>query len=150
MEPRIIYKPAFRVVGFSQNGEGEDKDTENLWEQLSARYREIQGADPDVGYGVHRFTDHGCRYLAGLAVREDSPVPTGMSAEAFDPHAYAVFYHRGRAEGLPGTVEKIFDEWLPAAAKTPLDGFYFEFYDDHFQPDSEDSIIFIWVPVFES
>jgi AraC family transcriptional regulator len=150
MEPRIIYKPAFRVVGFSQNGEEEDKDTENLWEQLSARYHEIPGADPDVGYGVHRHTDQGQRYLAGLAVWQDGPVPPGMSTEAFDEHAYAVFYHRGRMDGLPGTMEMVFKDWLPAAGKSPLDGFYFEFYDDHFQPDSEDSIIFIWIPIRDS
>ncbi len=147
MEPRIIYKPAFKVVGFSRNGGGEDKDTECLWDLLGARYREIPGADPDVGYGVHCITDHGHRYLVGLAVRQDGPVPPGMSAEEFDSHAYAVFYHRGRMGGLPETVEKVFDEWLPAAGKSPLEGFYFEFYDDHFQPDSDDSIVFIWVPV---
>lgn len=147
MEPRIIYKPAFRVVGFSQNGEGEEKDTESLWDQLSARYREIPGADPDVGYGVHRQTDHVHRYLAGLAVWQDGPLPEDMSFEAFEAHAYAVFHHRGRSDKLPDTVKKVFEEWLPAAGKTPLDGFYFEFYDDHFQPNSVDSIIFIWIPI---
>lgn len=149
MEPRIIYKPAFRVVGFSRNGALEHEDTERLWDMLSARYREIPGVDPDMGYGVHCHTGQGHKYLAGLASREDGPIPEGMTAEIFGPHAYAVFHHRGRVGGLSETVEKVFEEWLPAAGKSPLDGFYFEFYDDHFQPDSEDSIIFIWVPVKE-
>lgn len=145
MEPRIIYKPGFAVVGFAQNdGDG---DGEALWDQLGARYQEIPHVDPDVGYGVCSITPDEKTYLVGLAVREEGQTPPGMTAVRFEPHTYAVFVHRGLAEGLPGTVRAALGEWLPASDYNLAGDRYFEYYDDHFEPGSEKSVIFVWVPV---
>jgi AraC family transcriptional regulator len=145
MEPRIIYKPAFAVVGFAHNGEG--GDDEALWDQLGARYQEIAHVDPDVGYGVRSIMDGNPSYLVGLAVREEGPTPPGMTAVRFQPHTYAVFVHRGRAEALAETVRAALGEWLPKSGYRLAGERYFEYYDDHFDPGSEGSVIFVWVPV---
>lgn len=145
MEPRIIYRPAFSVVGFAQNGGG--GDGEGLWAQLGAHYREIPHADPDVGYGVRSIMDGNPSYLVGLAVREEGPAPPGMTAARFTPNTYAVFVHRGRAEALAETVQAALGEWLPNSDYRLAGDRYFEYYDDHFDPGSDGSVIFIWVPV---
>jgi len=148
MEPRIIYKPAFTIVGFSQNLSGEGHNPEALWDQLAARYQEIPFADPDVGYGVHIITPQDHRYLAGLGLtRIGVSAPADMSEYRVDPHTYAVFTHNGQMATLADTVDRIFNDWLPRADYTACRDFYFEFYDDHFQPDSPLSTLFIWVPV---
>jgi len=80
-------------------------------------------------------------------------VTIGCSRRAFpariEAHAYAVFVHRGRLGGLPAMIEKIYGEWLPEVGYAVSGEFYFEFYDDRFQPDSVDSVLFVWVPVRE-
>ncbi|MCB2210349.1 GyrI-like domain-containing protein [bacterium] len=145
MEPRIIYKPGFTVVGIAQNGDSGDGDA--LWDELGARYREIPQADPDVGYGVRSITDDDKTYLVGLAVREEGRTPPGMKSVRFEPHTYAVFVHRGRAARLPETVGAALSEWLPGSGYALAGTRYFEYYDDNFEPGSDESVIFVWVPV---
>jgi AraC family transcriptional regulator len=147
LEPQIIYKASFRVVGIPLEGEAIDNDLESAWEKLADRYSEIPHADPDQGFGVHTFSSAGHRYLAGLAVAKDGCLPDGMAELGIDPHAYAVFTHRGDTAALPETITAIFDVWLPESGYKPVDEFYFEYYDDHFQPGSPNSILFIFVPV---
>ena len=148
MEPRIIYKPAFTVVGFSQDLNGDDGAAEVLWDRLAAHYQEIPFVDPDVGYGVHIITPENHRYLAGLGVtRPGVSAPAEMSDFRVDPHTYAVFTHAGSMLAIRDTLDRIFGDWLPGANYTACTDFYFEFYDDHFQPDSSLSTLFIWVPV---
>ena len=148
MEPRIIYKPAFTVVGFAQTVNGDGGDIERLWEQLAARFREIPFANPDVGYGVHITCDRTHRYLAGLGVtRQGGAVPADMAAFQMVPQTYAVFTHNGWMVELPATVDAVYATWLPEAGYHPAADYFFEFYDDHFQPDSALSTLFIWVPV---
>jgi AraC family transcriptional regulator len=149
IEPRIIYKPAFREAGIPLNGEEISDRLDAVWEKLADRYSEIPHADPDQGFGVHTFNEQGHHYLAGLAVQKDGFLPEGMAELAIEPHAYAVFTHRGDLGSLPDTVSVIFDNWLPHSGYQMADEFYFEYYDDHFQPGSLDSVIFLFVPVVE-
>jgi len=69
LNPRIILKPSFTVVGLSCQVPGVNGSTEALWELLGERYHEISQADPDVGYGVHTWDETGRQYLAGLGLR---------------------------------------------------------------------------------
>ena len=153
MEPRIIIKPAFTVVGLSQCVERVDDSTEALWAQLSARFQEITNADPDTGFGVHSREGSEGQYLVGMALRgtikgEKVPeVPEGMTAYSFNTHAYAVFPHHGSISCLSRTIDWIFKDWLPESGYQKAGEYYFELYDDRFQPGSEDSILFIFVPV---
>lgn len=150
MQPQIMYKPGFRVLGILLDGEDADAHIDRVWDQLAAHYAEIPQVDPDQGFGVHRFSEEGHLYLAGFALWQDGYHPDGLVEWAINPHAYAVFSHRGLAENLGETVASIFDAWLPGSGYQLAEDFYFELYDDHFQPGSADSVIFIFVPVVEA
>lgn len=153
MEPRIIYKPAFSVVGLSQPFSGWDGRIDALWTQLEQRYQEIPMADPDVGFGVHTWQAGKNRYVAGLALRKVpgrggmGPLPPGMTRISLDPHAYAVFVHNGVMTCLGETVDMIFEDWLPGSGYRCAADFYFEYFDDRFQPGSRDSVLFLFLPV---
>ena len=149
MEPRIIFKPAFRVAGIPLIGEEITSSLDEVWENLADRYSEIPHADPDQGFGVHLFNEAGHHYLAGLAVKKDGNLPEGMAEVEFGPNAYAVFFHRGDLARLSETVTAIFETWLPQSGYRLAEDFYFEFYDDQFQPGSPDSVVFIFIPVVE-
>ena len=151
MEPRIILKPAFTVVGVSCCGEKQVSSTEDLWAQLNMRFHEILGADPDTGFGVHCWNGSERKYLAGMAVRgvNNIEVPEGMTSCQLKKHAYAVFPHYGLIMHLDETVNWIFNDWFPGSGYQVVENYFFELYDDRFQPGSEDSIVFIYVPVEE-
>jgi len=155
MEPRIILKPAFTVVGLSQNGESLNEHTETLWEQLSARFHEIPGADPDTGFGVHCWNGSERKYLVGMAIRgevdgsEVPVVPEGMMSCQLKKHTYAVFPHCGSIDHLNETINWIFTDWIPGSGYQAMENYFFELYDDRFQPGSDDSILFVYVPVEE-
>lgn len=148
MEPRIIYKPAFTVVGFAQAVDGGGGDYEHLWERLAARFQEISFANPDIGYGVHITQQEEHRYLAGLGVtRPGDTIPADMEMFQMGPQTYAVFTHNGWMADLPETVGAIYATWLPESGYRSAADYFFEFYDDHYQPDSSCSTVFLWVPV---
>ena len=147
--PRIVYKAGFTVVGFAHQGEMSEGQKDALWDKLGDRFTEIQLADPDAGYGVHTWLGSKRSYLAGLAVRECAQVPVGMTAQAVNAHAYAVFVHVGAMAGLTQTVGWIYDAWLPESNYERDEDLYFEYFDDRFQPGSRDSVVFLWVPVRE-
>jgi AraC family transcriptional regulator len=148
LEPRIILKPAFSVVGLSCPLARLDGDPEALWQELGDRYAEIPQADPDAGYGVHTWTGSGRQYLAGLALRGgEGDLPTDMTVLQIGAHAYAVFVHTGLVQDLPETVARIYEGWLPGSIYESVGNFYLEYYDDRFTPGSPDSVVFLWAPV---
>ena len=148
LAPRIILKPAFRVVGLSRPLSQLDGNLEALWGELGDRYVEIPQADPDAGYGVHTWSEARRAYLAGLAlVGREGDVPTDMSVLRIEAHTYAVFVHTGLMQGLAETVGRIYEGWLPGSGYQAAADFYFEYYDDRFSPGSPDSVVFLWVPV---
>ena len=148
LEPRIILKPAFSVVGLSRPLARLDGNLEALWQELGDRYAEIPQADPDAGFGVHTWAGSSRQYLAGLALAgSEGQVPPDMTVLRIEAHAYAVFVHTGFMRGLAETVRGIFDGWLPGSGYESAADFYFEYYDDRFSPGSPDSVVFLWVPV---
>ncbi len=147
LTPRIIYKPGFTVVGLTCDGVCPDGRKDAIWEELGERFIEIPEADPDVGFGVHTWAESEQHYLAGLAVRKLANVPPGMAVLTFPAHAYAVFMHRGLSKLLPESMAEVFHQWLPLSEYEHSGEFYFEYYDDRFQPNSRDSVVYLWVPV---
>jgi AraC family transcriptional regulator len=149
MEPQFLAKPAFQVVGIPLNGKDRVSEIDALWDQLAACYAEIPHADPDQGYGVHRLHADRREYLAGLAVRKAGTIPAGMAAQQIPANVYAVFLHRGLATDLMQTIEEILRVWLPESGYHWAGDYFFEYYDDRFQPGSRDSVIFIYLPIRE-
>lgn len=148
LEPRIILKPAFTVVGLSRPLTRLNGNLEALWQELGDRYGEIPQADPDAGYGVQTWSSTGRQYLAGLALSGSvRTIPKEMTVLRIDAHAYAVFTHTGLLRDLQAMVGRIYGKWLPGSSYTSAGDFYFEYYDDRFSPGSPDSVVFIWIPV---
>ena len=141
------------MVGLSQPFKGWDGQVDALWAQLEQRYHEIPIADPDIGFGVHTWTAGENLYLAGLSLRRVPGrggmglLPPGMTRLNFDPHAYAVFVHNGVMAGLTETISSIYEDWLPGSFYHSGADFFFEYFDDRFQPGSRDSVLFIFVPI---
>ena len=148
MRPRLLYKAGFTVTGLSMDGGRLAESRDGLWERLGERFREIPQADPDVGYGVvWTRPEKEVHYLAGLAAGPGSMTPKGMMTQHFSKQLYAVFHHTGPLTALQKTVKQIFNVELPHIGYEVSGDYYFEVYDDRYDPGEADSIVFIWVPV---
>ncbi len=75
MQPQIVSKPAFAVVGLKYRGKADGDNLKNLWNQFGPRMADIKEAvKPDVCYGVMGNYDEATGefdYVAGCEVKND-------------------------------------------------------------------------------
>jgi predicted transcriptional regulator YdeE len=146
MEPKIVKKPAFTVVGMVYEGKNQNNEIAGLWERFNPRISEIEDAvDGCFGVCEPAREDGTFRYLAGMAVSSAGQVPEGMDIWDVPASQYAVFPTTLPAIGE--TYKYVFETWLPgsgyAYASTPD----FEYYDESFDIAEADSTFDIYVPI---
>lgn len=167
MEPEIVRKESFRVVGMqittTLKSNAENMDIAKLWERFAPRMDEIAGrVDPAVTYGIcgspadeetcHCEMTEETEYAELVCVRVESPgrLPEGMTAATVPARTYAVFTHKGKLfpNYLPQTYDYIYGTWLPGSGYELDGGFDFELYDERFKAiDDPASEMDIYVPI---
>ena len=103
-----------------------------------SRYGVWGGVDASRGWG---------ELPGGIVSRSECCTTKGDGDAPFSRGLYAVFHHAGPLSGLSETVDRVFEEWLPQVGVEISGEYYFEVYDDRFEPGKVDSILFLWVPV---
>jgi AraC family transcriptional regulator len=154
MEPRLVQRPAFWVVGIStQCFPSHDNRLAELWERFNARSSEIEHCRAGAAYGVccgePALTDEeGCFvYTAALEVERIDRPPTGMVALTIPANTYAVFMHKGDVRDIGKTIREIYGAWLPAAKLRQASAPDFELYDARFDGQTGTGEVDIYVPV---
>lgn len=153
MNPEIVERPAFTVLGYRYQGKNEHQEIAAMWEQFLPRMGEIRTTNPLESFGVCRMAPGlppgEFEYIAGLEVDADHPVPEGMVKVTLPAARYAVFEHRGGLETLQDTFHKIAVEYLPNSGLTRVTPEVdIEVYDDRvFRGFSPESILYIYVAV---
>ena len=147
MEPQIVSKPAFTVVGMPYHGKNQNNEIAQMWDEFNKVSDKIQNI-VDGAFGVCGSTepDGNFRYLAGFAVSKVENVPQGMTVWEVPAQTYAVF---------PCTLKTIheaykyaFETWLPKSDYTYTKGPDYEYYDEKFDPeDAEHYTLHIYIPV---
>lgn len=154
MEPRIVRRPAFLVVGMA--GRFTTATTSRipeLWERFAPRMADVPhrrgthtlGVCVDADPGT--IDDAGFTYVAGVEVERVGDLPDGMIALTLPANAYAVFTHAGHLSRLPDTVKQVWGRWLPALRYRHVTAPDFELYDERFDPVTGDGEMDIYVPV---
>jgi AraC family transcriptional regulator len=147
MEPKIVSRPAFTVVGVLYRGKNEHGEVPQMWDQkLLPRVQEIpHQVTPPLAYGVLDHYDPQTGefdYLAGYGVERVADLPEGMVRWDVPAQTYAVF---------PCTLPTVMDgfgaaySWLKQSGTQRADGPEFEFYDEHFHGD--ESALYIYIPI---
>ncbi|MBA4364648.1 MAG: AraC family transcriptional regulator [Coprothermobacter sp.] len=153
MEPSIVRKAAFTVVGMEYHGRNENNEIPAPWQSFMPHMREISGqAHPHESFGLCigdvDYKQTGVfRYVAGQQVTEAAAVPEGMIAVTVPEATYVVFTHRGTLETLRQTYDYIYGTWLPTSSRELADTPDFELYDDRFDAASPSSEMDIYVPL---
>jgi predicted transcriptional regulator YdeE len=149
MDPKIVKKPAFTVVGLKCRGKNEHGEIPQLWGTFMSREGELQQIrDKSVCYGVMDNYDEASGdfdYVAAFEVEPAAGVPEGMVRWEVPAAKYAVVPCT-----LP-TITQAFDQvykaWLPASGYKRAPTPDFEVYDEQFDPNDPSSPMYIYIPI---
>lgn len=148
MEPKIVRREAFKVMGVVGHFRSAAENFGPLWEEqyMSVHYQIEPLSAGEGHYGVYLGADHSqpIDYLAGMAVQGTAVAPEGIEVHEVPEAQYAVFACSFQALGP--TYGYIWGEWLQSSQyeqDTSKLGF------DYYPPGTTDaeSPIEIWLPV---
>lgn len=152
MEPKIIHKSAFKVIGLKYYGNDPANNCPKLWRDLMERHTEIENViSAKESYGLmctgeEDFIDGKFDYIASLAVSTLRIIPEGMVGAEVPEATYAVFTHTGKLDSLQNTYEYIHAKWFQNFEYEPIGLNEFELYDERFTGE-EDSEFDIYIPI---
>lgn len=149
LEPKIVMREEFVVIGMEYVGDNANNEIGRLWEGFFPRVSEISDrVDQSVLYGVCGSAEEkvAFSYVAGAKVASGSDVPSGMVKKTIPAGKYLVYTHVGPLKTFMDTNSKIFGEWLPESGFEPA-GLDFEVYDERFNEYSDKSEIDVCVLV---
>jgi AraC family transcriptional regulator len=147
MQPKIVTKPAFTVVGLRIHTKPMTQEIPQLWDQFVPRMGEVGPvSEAQVSYGLMDNFDPQkgeLDYMAGNPVGRVEALPTGMARWDVPANTYAVFETTlttiGEAFGY------IYNGWLPTSGYAQAASPYFERYPETFGPDN--AALSIYIPV---
>jgi AraC family transcriptional regulator len=149
MEPKIVERSAFTVVGMHYRGKNENNEIPQLWQAFGPRVPEIKNiAHEHVAYGISANMDESTGafdYVAGFEVSSAQDLGEGMVRFEVPGGKYAVF-----ATTLPGlgeTFQYAYRTWLPQSGYQPTGGPDFEVYDEQFDPQDPNSVFDVYIPI---
>lgn len=151
MEPRIVEKESFTLIGMIYFGENQKGEVGQLWGEFNPRACRIPHRLPGTAYGFC-FTDDRANpnfwYLAGVPVEQIGEIPAEMVAKTVPAQTYAVFTHRGPVSSLGDTYSEAYRNWLPTSGYELAAHFDFELYDERFEgPEDANSETDVYIPV---
>jgi predicted transcriptional regulator YdeE len=148
MEPKIVTKPAFTVVGMKYHGKNENNEIPQLWGQYLPRAGEIKNVvDSPVCYGVCGNLEESGKfsYLAAVEVSDAADIPSGMESWEVEEQQYAVF--PCTLTTIHETYEYAHNAWLPGSGYERLSVPDFEMYDETFDGEDPESILYVYIPI---
>lgn len=149
MQPQIVTKPAFTVIGMLLRATPMSPEIPRLWDDFGPRMDEIpHQAEPNASYGLMDHFDEAMShfdYMAGCSVTTVDELPEGMQPWEVGANTYAVF--EATLPTLGEVWGHIYDAWLPTSGYQPAAGPTFERYGEHFDPADASSTLDIYIPV---
>lgn len=154
MEPKIITKPAFTMLGLRYFGKNEHGEIPELWNQFNRRMEALGGLPNETGGAIGLCTtpennspEGEFEYVAGLPVSKVEDVPDDFVVRSVPEQTYAVFAHKGDMPSLGKTYEYIYESWLPQSGYQLASKMDFEYYNEDFKDFAPDSVFYIYVPI---
>jgi AraC family transcriptional regulator len=149
MQPAVVTKPSFSVVGLRIRTQAMTQAIPELWQQFGPQIDAVpQIAEPQVSYGLMDNFDPAVGqldYMAGVAVVPEADLPTGMTRWDVPANNYVVF--ETTIPTLGETFGYIYNTWLPTSGYHQAAGPYFERYGESFDPADPASTLSIYIPV---
>jgi AraC family transcriptional regulator len=137
MEPRIVEKAAFKVVGMKVETKMSENKIPGLWEQFLSRIHEVrQRSNEQDTYGISEYSDNyvdECStYWACVPVSCFEEIPEGMVAKTVSAARYVVVTHKGKLQTMGNAFDYIHTTWLPKSGYELAEKDGFELYGERF------------------
>jgi hypothetical protein len=154
--PSFVDKEEFQVVGVDDIGNRETRNPATIWPKFQKLITKVPHKDQSHALAISIVTkelaDKGeNRFIVCNEVSQVENVPEGMISETFPAQKYAVFTLIGRMNNLGESYRYIYGEWLPNNPnyeRVPF-GPEFEYYDQRFSLNSDDSELDLYIPIRE-
>ncbi|MBB2479378.1 AraC family transcriptional regulator [Bacillus sp. APMAM] len=153
MEPKIVVKDPFTVIGLTCSTTLTESKVPALWEEFLTRVNEIKDkVSPNVMMGISEFStnhiDGAFTYIACVPVHHTDFIPEGMVCKSIPKREYVVVTHKGKLDELGHAFDFIYGSWLPKSGYDLEEADDFEIYDERFKgADNEDSQVDIYIPI---
>lgn len=149
MEPKIVSRERFTVIGMKYRGKNESNEIPQLWQELGPRVEEIKNiVGPHVAYGICANMDMASGefdYIAGFEVSSAEKVPEGLVSFELPGGRYAIF--TTTLPKIGETFHNAYHTWLAETGHEPTGGPEFELYDEQFDPQDPDSTVDLYIPL---
>lgn len=155
MEPKIVEKPAFTIVGLPFTGfishepyaDGQqNNEIGKVWDEFNARYAEIPNrSGPVYGLCFAMPNDKEPWYIAGVEVSQVGQLPAGMTSMSVPAQRYAAF--PCTLGTLGETYRYISEEWQPRSGYEHAAGPDFEYYDQMYEGDPQQMPLSVYWPI---
>jgi len=155
MNPKIKTKEAFHVIGLEYVGKNEHQEIGLMWDRFNQTISTIPNMIQPIEacYGICFMIpgdpEGSFHYIAGVPVRSLENIPEGFVGKSIPKGKYAVFTHYGKLDTLQNTYQHLYQEWLPKSGLKMRGDLDFEYYDDRFLVDSDQSEFDIYVALKE-
>lgn len=156
IKPHFVIRDAFEVMGLQTENPYEGDNMMRIWTnfmEIEHKIPEIVGkASYGVSYAGEEYnpdTMEGMYYFVGDEVKPETEMPEGFMRHKVPGAYYAVFEHKGKIDYIGKTYDYIYNIWLPKTNTKIVDQDSFELYDDRFIPNSDKSVMEIWIPVLK-
>lgn len=161
MEPKLVTKPAFYVIGYELKTKNEggqnNKDIPEFWQQymqnrLGSKIPNPINENTELGICTDFNPETGeFVYVIGMEVEKDTPAPEGTVYRSFPELEYAVFTTpKSNEESFTSSIQStwnyVFTEWFPESGYEHYGSMEFELYDKRCY-GSENKEIDIYIPV---
>ncbi|MFX1324660.1 MAG: aldo/keto reductase, partial [Promethearchaeota archaeon] len=154
--PAFVDKEEFQIIGIEDLGKRENRNTSAIWAKFQQEITAVSSRDSSHGLGIRIVNEELLkkgeeRYIVSNEVSSTEIIPEGMINEKIPAQKYAVFTHLGRLNNIGETYQYIYGEWLPNNTKYERVPFAaeFEWYDQRFNVNSDDSELDLYIPVRE-
>jgi AraC family transcriptional regulator len=148
--PRLTVSPALQLHGLARRHAcHSNAGIPAQWGDFAPHMDHIPGRAGATAYGVIRATDTEGSYEYICAVQVAAPLDTAGEFLSLQLPARPclVFEHRGPIDAIGATWQAVWEHGIAEAGHKPLDGTAYERYDERFHPQSQDSIVELWIPV---
>jgi len=135
------------------------QETSKLWRPFREAIKKKLDLAPNLFYSISRygvelakgeFTIDGEFEKCAAIEASLSNCPTGFEEVILDGGLYAVFLHRGAADGFPATMQEFLQHWLPKSDYILDSRNHFETFDQRYDPFSSRSVETIYIPLKEA
>jgi AraC family transcriptional regulator len=157
MEPRIEFLPQKKLVGQSIKMSLANDSTAELWGSVMPLVKTVQNSVSNDLFSVQiydadssfsNFTPQTTfTKWAAIEVSNFNDLPKELVPLTLNGGLYAIFTHKGNAEGFAKTSQYIFGEWIPNSAYDLDQREHFELLGSKYKKDSSESEEEVWIPI---